>query len=1124
MTQQEQRNQPSDQHLRDRAIDTSNSYIVEAPAGSGKTELLVTRYVTLLSQVRYPEQILAITFTVKAASEMKNRVLRALASAQKEDESAHTLSPQLEKAAKLAIVQDIKESWGLLNNPSRLRIMTIDSLNMQLASKAAFHVSGYGQENIITNDSLYRQAANALLANLQYTSDEETFLERVFFHYGCDGASLERSIVSMLKKREQWLDLLVEIRSSNSISLHSLLNEQLEKQAEQASQRYYKCFRPYLESLTQLACFARSHLLAGDAITPSLDVLKNGYPEKLTSQIDYWLSLQQWLLTAKKTIRKRLEKKIGFPAKSEGSAVTEKKEQMLELLEKLKKDNLEEVLQEELPPTHYSHQQINLLKDFSDALTQATAWLQVIHSERNSADYSSISQRALQAIGRDESPAPLAEQAYDRIHHILIDEFQDTSSQQYELLRRLVRDWSSNSNEHSLFIVGDPKQSIYRFRQAQPGLFHMVCEQGIEQIKPQALELKSNFRSNSNLIDWYNKYFAFIFSKHPNYSIGETDYKPSIAERPSFDIEAVKFLIADATNSNAEASLLDRLATDLQALKKRPDIENIAVLSRSRKQALKVMQELKRKSIQYCAVDIEQLDEKQHIIDMLSLARALSDEKDAISWLALLRHPAIAVELQDLVYLNSNSQQSFWQAIQNPDERISEKGKRKIQYVRQVLTPIISLAWRAPWRLLIEDGWHALGMAGLLTAEEKDQAQKILELITENSRGTEINFSAINDSLQKERYSENQPQENSKPVYVMTIHKSKGLEFDAVFLPGLSGALSAKGSGSKPPLIWDKIINDFGQSLILAPYKSSQEKEKSRLYSYLEFLEERKERAENQRLLYVACTRAKVCLRLFACVNLEKKDEARNNFASWLLKAGVPFEKVDTIDSAEQEDTPKILPVLVSYPLPEIKAINISQTDRQQNTPRELSQETYAALQGIEIHHFIDHISSRNDLKDRLADQQSRDNFVAEQELQCLDLLRWRGVPVDNRKQIGDTAILALKNIINDEFGRWLLTREQAHNEWAIQSKDKSGKINTNIIDRTFICNGVRWIVDYKTMERLDGESDDELKERAFGYYQGQLEQYASIVYDQEKIPVRLGLYLLLQPLWIEWQWTAPPE
>lgn len=1119
MTQQEPRQQANDQHLRDQAIDANTSYIVEAPAGSGKTELLVTRYVTLLSQVRYPEQILAITFTVKAASEMKNRVLLALASEQVTDKSTVAVSPQLQRAAQLATRQDAKEQWHLLNNPSRLKIMTIDSLNMQLARKAAIHRGGYGQENVSTNDNLYRQAANALLATLQHTSKEETPLERVFFHYGCDGKRLESSIIHMLQKREQWLDLLVELRASDSTALHSLLNSQLEKQAEYASQRHYQALASHIPTITNLAAFARSNLLAGNPLSPALNLLEKGYPEQLTNQLDYWQALQLWLLTAGKVLRKRVDTKMGFPAKAKGIGFDEQKQHMLDLIEALKKACLETTLQETLPPASYSNQQIQILVDFADVLTQASAWLQLIHNENNSTDYSGISQRALQAIGSDESPALLAEQAYDRIHHVLIDEFQDTSNQQYELLRRLVRDWSSDSSEHSLFIVGDPKQSIYRFRQAQPGLFHMVREKGIEQLRLHPLELQSNFRSNRSLIDWYNNCFARIFPQHPDYSIGETNYKPSIAERPLLDIEAVRFFIADA--SCAEQHILDRLVAELQTLQKRDDINSIAVLARSRKQALKVIRELKRQSMDYCAIGLEQLNEKQHIIDLLSLTKAISNEHDAISWLALLRHPAIAMSLQDLLYLNSNQQQSLWQAIQSPDERISAQGKKQTQHMRNILTPIIALAWRTPWRLLIEDSWHALGIAGVLTAEEKKQAEQVLALITKHSQGTTINFSALNDSLDKERYSENQQQQQSKPLYIMTIHKSKGLEFDAVFLPSLEDSLSGKGAQSVPPLLWDTLVNEAGSALILAPYKARQEQEKSRLYRYLELLEQRKNTAENQRLLYVACTRAQVCLRLFARINLEKKDEPKNNFAAWLLQAGVPFEQVQAVASdVEQENTATCVPVLTSYPLPERSTAATNQQEIQQESPQQLQQATYAAQQGTEIHHLIDTISRQHKLATHLADQQSRRAFIAEQQPQWFDSLRWRGISIDCRQQLAETSLLAITNIINDDIGRWLLTRQQADNEWAIQSKDDNGNIITRIIDRTFIDKGVRWIIDYKTMVRLEDESDKALQERAYSHYQTQLEQYAAMLYKKDKQPIRLGVYLLLQPLWIEWPWT----
>ena len=123
-----------DIEARERALDPGASFIVQAPAGSGKTELLTQRYLRLLSTVESPEQILAITFTRKAAAEMRSRVLQALADAAgPPPDSAHKRSSW--ELARTARAADEQRQWRLAEHPARLRIQTIDALNASLARR-----------------------------------------------------------------------------------------------------------------------------------------------------------------------------------------------------------------------------------------------------------------------------------------------------------------------------------------------------------------------------------------------------------------------------------------------------------------------------------------------------------------------------------------------------------------------------------------------------------------------------------------------------------------------------------------------------------------------------------------------------------------------------------------------------------------------------------------------------------------------------------------------------------------------------------------------------------------------------------------------------------------------------
>ena len=117
-----------DQEARAQALDLQRSFIVRAPAGSGKTELLTQRYLALLARVAWPEEVIAITFTRKAAAEMRSRVLRALASARAGTAGASELDRTTIELARAVLAADAAREWGLADNPARLRVQTIDAL------------------------------------------------------------------------------------------------------------------------------------------------------------------------------------------------------------------------------------------------------------------------------------------------------------------------------------------------------------------------------------------------------------------------------------------------------------------------------------------------------------------------------------------------------------------------------------------------------------------------------------------------------------------------------------------------------------------------------------------------------------------------------------------------------------------------------------------------------------------------------------------------------------------------------------------------------------------------------------------------------------------------------------
>ena len=154
----------SDRAARKRALDIGRSFIVQAPAGSGKTELLIQRYLALLPTVDLPEQIVAITFTRKAAAEMRGRVLDALKGVAAGEPPPKRHQEATYGLASRALEQDRLQSWNLIEQPQRLRIDTLDALNAWLAQRLPMLSGGIAGANVVEDArEHYRVAARRLL-------------------------------------------------------------------------------------------------------------------------------------------------------------------------------------------------------------------------------------------------------------------------------------------------------------------------------------------------------------------------------------------------------------------------------------------------------------------------------------------------------------------------------------------------------------------------------------------------------------------------------------------------------------------------------------------------------------------------------------------------------------------------------------------------------------------------------------------------------------------------------------------------------------------------------------------------------------------------------------------------
>ncbi len=353
---------PVDDEARFEALDVERSFIVQAPAGSGKTELLTQRFLALLALVDHPEEVWAITFTRKAAAEMRRRIFKALGDAMGEaPEREHELRTW--NIAKEVVRKDKKRGWELEVNPNRLQIFTIDSLCANLVRQMPV-LSGFGTVPTISNypQRLFGLAARRTLRSLHDQDKQGQHVHTLLSHLDNNAERAEQLLSAMLANRDRWLPHVAgkgrpELqREALEQALQELVTEQLQRVSDALPMEE-------LDELLDLASFAAGNI--SDDSSPLLALRSiDAMPECGPEQLSLWQSFCHFLLTDNGTLRKRVVVTNGFPPASKGTAEEKEtfktmKERMMRLLEQLEAHPIftrELAAVRLLPPVTYTHE------------------------------------------------------------------------------------------------------------------------------------------------------------------------------------------------------------------------------------------------------------------------------------------------------------------------------------------------------------------------------------------------------------------------------------------------------------------------------------------------------------------------------------------------------------------------------------------------------------------------------------------------------------------------------------------------------------------------------------------------------------------------------------------------
>ncbi|MEN9901711.1 MAG: hypothetical protein RL651_375 [Pseudomonadota bacterium] len=1128
----EQEQLHADAAARQKALDPNHSFIVDAPAGAGKTELLSQRFLVLLARVNEPEEVVALTFTRKAAAEMRDRIMASLRAATRP--LSDDALPHKQKTHALALdvlKQNNLRAWQLLDQPGRLRVMTLDALSMSLVRQMPL-LTRFGTQPGLSTECkpLYEEAARNTLALLESAADEadRNTVERVLAYFDNDAGRLQTMLVAMLERRDQWQRYIhvgqsQQLQSAVTHALGRLINEELSVIAAALSRVFTSDVMSAARHAASNSPESPIHLLADwdDALPADAGALPS------------WRAFAELFLTSENKLRKDYRSPINLAGK-ENKAQKQTLKDALAILDAAKLvDSLARI--RELPDPQLGDAEAMIVQDLARLLHLAYGNLWLGFIQEKTVDHTEIARRALLALGEPDNPTDLAQQLDYQVRHLLVDEFQDTSPSQVALLEMLTSGWSADSGQ-TLFLVGDPMQSIYRFRKADVGLFIRVRQNGIGPIQPSPLQLYQNNRSVKNIVDWVNQTFASVFAEKDDATRGAVRFSPAVAHKPLLNQPSVRIhpIISGDRDPETdektpryladqqEAETIVRLIRESRS--EAPDAQ-IAVLVRARSHldALVDLLQAQEPRIAFQAVEIDALAARQSVQDLVALTRALHHQADRINWLAILRAPWCGLSLADLHQLAAHDhEQTIWSLMQDEPliDRLSTDGQLRLRRVRLLISEAYKARSLQRSRRWVEGVWLALGGPQCLnTPNDAADVQAFLQLLDKLDVHGTLDLSRLDDGLGR-LFAAPDASFDSQHVQLMTVHKSKGLQFDTVILPGLHKRLP---SDDKALIIWDTVLlDDDHEHLVVAPVPpaGAPPTDTPSAYDLLRNLEKIRSLNEAQRVLYVAVTRAERCLHLLGVAYRDPKGETTNALKapatssllaplwpaleSHFLAAAHSAERTapaNTIDSGQF--VPRLIRLRNDYLIEPTTIANIPESFPSLDPSGATENHTIDMAVGTLTHRYLEAIANDG----LMAWPSERISQLLPYFEQCLASDGHESITCRDAAKLVEEALLGA---LNSEQGRWLLgPQEEAGCEVPMSSlqPDVTQTFNHHVIDRTFISDGERWIIDYKTLRIIDSDvpADQQLESKALSY-KPQLERYAAL-FAKEGLPIRTAIF-----------------
>lgn len=867
---------------------------VHASAGSGKTYLLVSRIIQLLLNEAEPGTILAITFTRKAAAEMRQRLMQRLFElAAADDTQLCTLLKQLDADLGPATLQRAQNLYEqLLTTEHPVTTTTFHAFCQDLLRRFPLEADvPAGFELLEHTGHLQDEAWEALMAEATDAAKGALAqaLENLFARLTL--GNTRQALISFVQQRSDWW-AWTEQQADALAFARQRLAEQLNVRPDEdplqtffAEQKNIGSCRRYLDYVLQRNNVTNQKLA---------QLLQTGLDERQTLAARYG-QLRDSFLTQKGTIRACKSSKEMVKVYGEQGA--------LDFI-KLHADCAKMILQTNNQLAAHQTWQIT------------TAWYLVgqhllqhyqrIKLEQRLLDFTDLEWKSYQLLTQSDNASWVQYKLDNRIKHLLIDEFQDTNPTQWQLVLPLLEEFASKQQEdaNSVFLVGDAKQSIYRFRRAEPRLFKTASDWLQDNMQSSKLPLNKSWRSSPAIMNFVNQLFGsgplheqltdFIPHETEHQSLwGQVNLLPLVKTEEKHEVIQIELrnplttplklendqgqLTEGQQVANSIRQLIDQQTPightkDTRALR----YSDILILLRSRTHVGEFEQALRHQAIPYLGAERGTLLEALEVIDMVALLQWLLSPYDNHALASILCSPLFAVSDADL-FLLANSGKGHWQ------ERLAELVDElptgsPLRRAHILLGPWQQMAGHIPVHDLLDCIYSEANVLARYTAafppvlksRVTSNLTRFLELALEIDSGRYPSLTRfikwLDDLRQKSNESPNEPpsQGQQDRVRLLTIHEAKGLEAAVVFLVDSARPLQRK-TAYDAMVDWADSQNR-PETFLLTGRKDDLDVYSRQKQQHLIALEER----EESNLLYVAVTRAKQLLYISGTEALRK--------------------------------------------------------------------------------------------------------------------------------------------------------------------------------------------------------------------------------------------------------------